>query len=65
MNFEANYRDLQSKMSFKDGKNGGKKGLKNQININAVFLPFVSRNPERAKFKMVSREYLVNLQDWS
>ncbi len=37
MNFEANYRDLQSKMSFKDGKNGGKKGLKNQININAVF----------------------------
>lgn len=51
MNFEANYRDLQSKMSFKDGKNGGKKGLKNQININAVFLPFVSRNPERAKFK--------------
>lgn len=28
MNFEANYRDLQSKMSFKDGKNGGQKGIK-------------------------------------
>lgn len=51
MNFEANYRELQREMHFKDGKNGGEKALKNKINVNAVFLPFRSRNPERAKFK--------------
>lgn len=47
MNFEKNYADLQHSMSFKKDA----KKLNNNINKNAVFLPFMSREPERVKFK--------------